>query len=117
MSDTLSTSLLITAIGMTLLFLTLAFFYGLLTLITATIRDRPVEPEGTPDPQASTGRHGWPSLEAAAVAVALARAQASQPDQLSALHVQAKFTGGQDPWWLLHHQAQLSLNPDSRRRR
>ncbi len=113
MDDTLLSALLITAIGMSLLFLVLAFFYGLLWLLTAVAQGRPAanlqarSPAPGPEPEKEA------TLEAAAIAVALARARAIRR---AGPPVSPADITTADPWWSLHHQRQLTLNPGTRRR-
>lgn len=115
MDDTLVNALLITAIGMTLLFLTLVFFYGLLSLLTAAIQDRPSSDGSEPAP--ATSHADGAKLEAAAIAIALARSQASPQTTPYVPQTEAHAAPGPDRWWLLHHQRRLAHNPDTRRRR
>ncbi len=101
--------LVITAVGMTLLFLALAFFYGLLSLLTAAIQDRSREPErnAATEPAEEEAR-----LQAAALAVALARAEA----ELTASPTTGEATASLpvSPWWALHHQRRLTPHPTRR---
>ena len=117
MDDTLVSALLITAIGMTLLFLTLVFFYGLLSLLTATIRDRPAGSDADLEPVRGAGLAEGAKLEAAAVAIALARSQATQRAVVPVAPGQEPAARGPDRWWSLHHQRRLTHSPDMRRRR
>jgi Na+-transporting methylmalonyl-CoA/oxaloacetate decarboxylase gamma subunit len=112
-------SLGITAIGMTLLFLALAFFYGLLSFMTAAMQERRVPPPaGRQAAGAAEGAPGKTRRRAAAIAVALARAEAEAAATRPA-------TGSSDPqaanqvsaWWSLHHQRQISVTQGGRRSR
>jgi hypothetical protein len=114
--DTLPIALAITAIGMTLLFLTLAFFYGLLTLLTAAIRDGagaevPGATAGqSPAKPAPGGDEEGGRLRAAAIAVALARAEADAGTA-------APREGSVGAWWALHHGQRLTRSNTARRGR
>jgi Na+-transporting methylmalonyl-CoA/oxaloacetate decarboxylase gamma subunit len=125
LDNPLGIALLIAAVGMSLLFLSLAFFYGLLSFLTATVKDQPASPA-----QQAAGRDQGkaaedkceeeePLLRAAAVAIALARAEAEVGHSLAATPAMDGTPGGQpvSPWWSLHHQRQMSLEPSAWRRR
>lgn len=125
MDDSLLTALIITVVGMSLLFLFLVLFYGLLALLAAVFKDRPstaTEPatgsEGTGD---GTGTEGLEDavIRAAVVAVALARAEAegySGPGA-AADSAEAVDDSQVSAWWSLHHQRQVTVTPGSRRSR
>lgn len=116
MEDTLPTALGITVIGMTLLFLALGLFYGLLALLTRVVRDRNGADEGlaetlavgtaavTNDDAVAT------RLRAAAIAVALARAEAE-----AVVRVVTEWEPGDTctagGWWAMHHGRRLGAPP------
>jgi hypothetical protein len=110
------TVLVISGMGMGLLILALAFFYGLLALMASAIRDRrsapltPVESEGGPVEDESM-------LKAAAIAVALGRVSSEGTAEASIDSVGARPVPvpGVSAWWMLHHQRQLT--PSSQHRR
>ena len=110
MDNSLIIALGITVVGMTLLFLALGLFYGMLTLLTAVFGDR------SPRPQAQAADEQAPDnlalesnmlLQAAAIAVALARAQG--PTTMEALVASDETLS---PWWSLHHQREVTRNPN-----
>jgi hypothetical protein len=125
-------SLGITAIGMTLLFLALAFFYGLLSLMTSVMQDRrlPPEPQAAGRRKAAQGLQAAKELEsdraaaeagpglvrrrAAAIAVALARAEAAATGPAPRPPAPQE-AGPASAWWALHHQRRLQ--PGTRRQR
>ena len=123
MESPIAAALVITAIGMTLLFLALAFFYGLMALMTSVIKDRPAarasstEREEGPGAARPVGHSEDALLRAAAIAVAIARAEAEQGLNLVGTPAQeeAAATSLLSPWWALHHQRQLALHSDRRR--
>jgi hypothetical protein len=120
LENSLLTALTITVIGMSLLCLSLVLFYGLLSLLAGATKDRPSRASRT----AETGvREGGEKggeealLRAAAVAIAMARAQAertTRPEWVVA--APAGDQGAADrqvsPWWALHHQRQMALKRD-----
>ena len=123
MDDLLAISLVVTGIGMLMLFLALAFLYGLMVLMTrmtyirALIRKRP-EAEGKEQEAGSKKREaGSRKRRAAAIAVALARAEgelstvgpSGAEEAISSWHVSR--------WRALHHQRQLTLSLRARRGR
>jgi Na+-transporting methylmalonyl-CoA/oxaloacetate decarboxylase gamma subunit len=117
MEPSLTTALGLSAVGMTLLFLALALFYGLLTLMMAVFKDRPSPPAGVeaqPDTEAGEEER---MLQATAIAVALARAEAEQGSSATSPPARDEPEPAQlvSPWWELHHQRQLA--PGSRARR
>jgi hypothetical protein len=119
LDNTVVVALGITVVGMSLLFLTLVLFYGLLTLLTKVLQDR--EPgQGI----AVAGEPAEPGaddavFQAAALAVALARAEfevSSTPGR--GLAGDVAIEGQQvNPWWALHHQRQLTPGSEARRTR
>jgi Na+-transporting methylmalonyl-CoA/oxaloacetate decarboxylase gamma subunit len=108
----MGTALAITAIGMTLLFLTLAFFYGLLSAMARFIEDRRSGSGSVAAvaPDAPDAGDAEAPLRAAAIAVALARAGAED----GAVSRGAP-SPGPSPWWAAHHQRRLDPNPPRRR--
>jgi Na+-transporting methylmalonyl-CoA/oxaloacetate decarboxylase gamma subunit len=116
MDDPLVIALVVSGIGMVLLFVALAILYGLMYLMTAVIKDR-AEGETQPAnaqrkrPDRGQGAESR-KRRAAAIAVALARAElesspaggsgAEAPPQVSA-------------WRAYHHQRRLALNQRTRR--
>jgi Na+-transporting methylmalonyl-CoA/oxaloacetate decarboxylase gamma subunit len=125
LDNSLSIALLITVIGMSLLFLSLVLFYGLLSLLTTVTKDRPhlsaQHAAGKDNGQAveEQGGEEEPVLRAAAVAIALARAEAEQGLSLTVASTTEEGSAGQQvsPWWSLHHQRQLTQSSCARRRR
>ena len=100
MDNPLTISLIISGIGMALLFAALFGLYGLMYLMTAVIKDRPaaaapVEEEPAEEEPDEAKRR------AAVIAVALARAEretfapGAPPEEVS-------------PWWALHLHRQLT---------
>ena len=108
MDNPIIISLVVSGIGMLILFLALAFLYGLMYLMTTFIKDRTDEQEqGT-----GGGRQEARSrrLRAAAIGVALARAEQES--------VAVGLPEAEEPvssWRALHHQRQLTLNLPTRR--
>lgn len=110
----MGTALAITALGMTLLFLTLAFFYGLLSTMARFIEDRR---PGSSDVVATAPDAGdaGAALRAAAIAVALARSHAEERTVSREAPPQAGSSPDMSPWWAVHHQRRLGPNPPARR--
>jgi hypothetical protein len=109
--DPVVVALAITLTGMALLFLALAFFYGLLSFIASALheRERPARTavmgdEPAPDrPAPAAGDELM--LRAAAIAVALARAEsegglAQAPAPLADRPL--------SPWWILHQGRRIA---------
>jgi Na+-transporting methylmalonyl-CoA/oxaloacetate decarboxylase gamma subunit len=115
----LTTSLSITAIGMTLLFLALVLFYGLMSLMMSVL-NRAQAGQGAADPHAGP-KHNAAALRAAAVAVALARAEAEAEQERASWSSPTKvdMTAASAPsaWWTLHHHRQISSPSQLRRAR
>lgn len=114
MEEPLAVALVISAIGMTLLFLSLVLFYGLLSLLTSITQERATagaSPEAEPVGESET------VLRAAAIAVAMARAEAeARPSPAgSAGTAEIAGLGQMSPWWALHHQRQVVPPPKARR--
>ena len=120
MDETLLLALLISVSGMTLLFLALGFFYVLLSLITKIFRDRDSAAEPADEEQVLTAAPASTPVEvlrAAAIAVALARAQAEENARSSGVPQPGETTASPEvsPWWALHHQRQVAPHPKVRR--
>lgn len=110
MENPLITSLVVSGIGLAVLFLALAALYGLMLLMTWLLRDRPASPDlraREAVPRVSDAR-----LRAAAIAIALARAE----DEAGSGGVPAGAGTG-SRWWTLHHHRQLTLRLRLRRGR
>ena len=125
MDDPLLISLVVTGIGMLILFLALVLLYGLMSLMTTLLKERP-ETEVQENATAGEGRvdgdtDAWEQSlmrrQAAVVAVALARAEA-ELSLSGAPGVQETADPRRvSPWRALHHQRQLvrALRPRSSR--
>lgn len=121
MDNPVTIALIIAGIGMTLLFLSLALFYGLLVLLTRLF---PARQNGHTVPTAETPEiHGdfaaeQPArLQVALVAVALARAEAELVLAKSHSATVNETAGSSEasPWWRLYHQHRVAPKPPSRR--
>jgi Na+-transporting methylmalonyl-CoA/oxaloacetate decarboxylase gamma subunit len=111
----IAAALIISALGMPLLFLALAFFYGLLSLMTSAIAERQAPP-AAPEAAETAPAEDQVLLQAAALAVALARAEAEQTSSLGPVGVQDEAVSQHvSPWWTLHHQRQLTSGRYPRR--
>jgi Na+-transporting methylmalonyl-CoA/oxaloacetate decarboxylase gamma subunit len=113
----ITAALVISVLGMPLLFLALAVFYGLLSLITSAIRDRQPALPG-PAGADTTAPEDKALLQAAALAVAIARAEAEQTPSPAGLGTwNGNETASQhvSPWWMLHHQRHIVPGRELRR--
>lgn len=125
MDESLQVALAITVIGMTLLFLSLILFWGLITLLTAVVKDKPTTPtqqvtaEDSGKARERAGAEETATLRAAAVAVVLARAEAEHRSGPAMAPVADGTSADRQisPWWSLHHQRQLAPNPEAKRNR
>ena len=121
MEDTLPIALGITALGMTLLFLALGLFYGLLALLTAVVRDRSAGgdvADGALALDAARAQHDdmrLARLRAAAIAVAMARAEVEAGSAARNPEGGEGVAGG--GWWALHHGKRLAGPSSPWRRR
>jgi hypothetical protein len=97
---------------MTLLFLALALFYGLLTLITAVLKDKPATQERPVAGQRIESAEETARLRAAAIAIALARAEDEAGVIPSSPETDDQFISA---WWALHHHRAVTLKPKRRR--
>lgn len=102
MDNPLIISLVVTGIGMLMLFLALTLLYGLMYLMMAFIKDRAV---AGAEERRSKEAGEWAAMRrrAAVIAVALARAE----QELSASPPEAE--AGLSPWRQYHHHRLLSL--------
>jgi hypothetical protein len=114
MEEPLPVALVISAIGMTLLFLSLVLFYGLLSLLTSVTQERATS--GVSPEAEVVGEHET-MLRAAAIAVAMARAEAEAPPSPagSPATIETADRGQISPWWALHHQREMIPHPKARR--
>ena len=115
MQDPLTISLFVTGVGMLMLFVALGFLYGLMYLLTEYVTDRPetqaeAQPAASERPISEKGRR-----TAAVIAVALAGAEQAQnsPDTPEP----SRGGGSASPWWMAHHQRQLTQNRPAGRSR
>jgi Na+-transporting methylmalonyl-CoA/oxaloacetate decarboxylase gamma subunit len=112
-----ATAAAITVVGMTLLFLTLVFFYGLMVFITKVLKDPPAALEHQAGEARQEPKGQEAMLRAAAIAVALARAES----ELGSGRAQTPNEGARpdvsptSAWWTLHHQRRLRSDPEARR--
>ncbi len=111
MENPILAALSISLLGMPLLFLALAFFYGLLRVLTSGLQDRLAE-TGPPESEGEKPAGDEALYRAAAVAVALARAEA----EAATAHIDlGSGEGGPvSAWWSLHHQRQLAARAKGR---
>ncbi|MGD2206362.1 MAG: hypothetical protein PVH17_06250 [Anaerolineae bacterium] len=114
MEHSLAVVFVISLAGMTLLFLALGFFYGLLSLLTSATQDRALAPEDSAEPQVSAVQDEA-ALRAAAIAVALARADAEQKAGAVSTPAEAVDGWSVSPWWALYHQQRLARNSEVQR--
>ncbi len=117
MDNPVTISLVVSGVGMLMLFLALTLLCGLMYLMTALIKDRPeagIGEQGSrgAGEQRSRGAEeqeaGSRKRQAAVIAVALARAE-QELSPIGALGVE----GAEEEisaWRMLHHQRQLTLN-------
>ncbi len=105
MDNPLSVSLLVTAIGMAVVFLAMALIYGTMQLLAAVARDRkePAEPPLPPPVGVSEAREATDvgRLRAAAIAVALARSQGQRTSSGTSAN------GETTPWGEFYRQRHL----------
>jgi len=118
MDTPLTTSLIVSGIGMLLLFLALLFLCGLMYLMTAFIKDRPtLAPITLEKEEAATSKEieeeRLRRQRAAAIAVALARAEQA----LSAARLPSLPTLRGAEWQTFHRQRQLMLKFRTRKTR
>lgn len=117
MESSVATAVAITVVGMTLLFLTLVFFYGLMVLITTVLKDPQAAPEHSGGEAGKEPREQEAMLRAAAIAVVMARAELEQRSSMAPTLVEEAGANPStaSPWWTFHHQRRL--RPVSKARR
>ena len=110
MDSTLTIALVVSGLGLLLLFAALAFLYGLMYAMTALIKDRPSAQRKEPAPAVQAdGGTARAAHRAAVIAVALARAEMeSRP--VGPLPAEA----GSSSWGQYHRQRLLNLNRRTR---
>jgi hypothetical protein len=125
LNNSLLMALVISAVGMTLLFLSLVVFYGLLVLLTAIVKDGPMGVTRQKAKRMGSGageandEQKDALIQAAAVAIALARAEAEEGSSLGALVIPKEAAADQpvSVWWSLYHHRQICGTPSGRRSR
>ena len=131
MDDPLTISLVVTGIGMLMLFLALAVLYGLMVLMTrmtdirGLIKERPEAETGEQGSKGAGGRRQEArdgKRRAAVIGVALARAErklseAGAPGAEEAASSWHASSWRVSPWRALHHQRQLTPSLRTRRGR
>ena len=100
MDNPITISLVVSGVGMLILFLALAFLYGLMMLMTALIKDRPTNRQINKSTNQQTN-HLW---RAAVIAVALARTE-SEMSPAGPLEVETSPS----PWQQYHRDRLLNL--------
>ena len=110
MDNPIMISLVVSGIGMLMLFLALTLLYGLMYLMTALIKDQPADPLTDPPAPEAGLSHLDQSQRAAVIAVALARAE----QDTSAIRT-TETKEITSAWRALHHQRQLVHNTPARR--
>ncbi len=110
MDNPVTISLVVSGVGMLMLFLALALLYGLMYLMTALIKDRPEA--GGKRQKAGSGKR-----RAAVIAVALARAEQERviPPSVPPIGGEERGGGKVSAWRTLHQQRQLTLNLRTRK--
>jgi Na+-transporting methylmalonyl-CoA/oxaloacetate decarboxylase gamma subunit len=111
MDNPIIISLVVSGIGMLMLFLALTLLYGLMYLMTWMTNERPPvtdQSEVTEKVEEQDARHRM--QRAAAVAVALARAE----QDTSHIHT-TKTKETTSAWRAFHHQRQMAHNTPARR--
>ncbi len=109
-------SLVVSGLGMLLLFLALAILYGLIYLMTTVLRDPSAAPvhAGSEEQTVRGGKEA--TYRAAAIAVALACAR-QEPSPIG-MPAASEGTGADaqrleaSAWWTLHHDRQLTHKPN-----
>lgn len=112
MASRLVTSLVVSGLGMLMLFAAMLFLYALMYGMTVLIKDRPQAGEQrvrTTEDGDSRGAIGR-KREAAVIATALARAE----EEMSGVAAQKTTEETVSAWWTLHHYRRLAR--DRRRR-
>jgi Na+-transporting methylmalonyl-CoA/oxaloacetate decarboxylase gamma subunit len=114
-------SLVVSGLGMLLLFIALAILYGLMYLMTTVLRDPTAAPmHAQPEEQRMPGGEEA-RYRAAVIAVALARAK--QEPSPAGVPAAGEGTGADaqrlevSAWWAFHHDRQLTHKPNMPRSR
>jgi Na+-transporting methylmalonyl-CoA/oxaloacetate decarboxylase gamma subunit len=117
MDSPLVVSLVISVIGMTLLFLTLLLFYFLIVLLGSVSGEQPPVGEPRVPPESGSATFEEERLQAAVLGVSLARAETQSGPAPGRSAPRGGPSGPQrsSPWWDLHHARRLS--PSARPRR
>ncbi len=105
MENPIVTTLVLTLVGMAVVFVTMSLFYGSMRLLTSITGKRPTEQAGpTMEPDIGRSPDTSKRLRAAAVAVALARAEMDEAQHGAG---QPSTPGRETPWGDYYRQRQL----------
>lgn len=117
MENLFAHSLVVSGLGMLLLFFALAILYALMYLMTKVLKDPASAPVRAEEEEPGVPGGDDAMCRAAAIAVALARAgQGVRPAGVPVTG-ESQGTGSVSPWWAFHHDRQLTRNPITRRTR
>ena len=115
MENVFVTSLVVSGLGMLLLFFALVVLYAVMHVMPSVFKDAPSRPEPEEPEEAEAPVGEEQMLRAAAIAVAVARAA----QEMSPVSVATAGAGTSadsiSPWWSFHHDRQLTRKPISRR--
>ncbi len=115
MDNLMVTAIVVSAVGMFLLFVALVFLYGMMYLMTSVLKDPTPEsalPAEGPGTEAVDETVVW---RAAAAAVALARAEHESRSARPSVPGETAEGGAVSPWWALHHSRRLLAELTKRR--
>jgi Na+-transporting methylmalonyl-CoA/oxaloacetate decarboxylase gamma subunit len=112
MENPLATSLIVTGIGMAMLFAAMALLYGLMLALTALIKEREGRGAAQPEAAGEPGGDGETKRKVAAITVALARAELER-----GAHAPPRARHGASPWRQVHHHSLLNHPRDRGRGR
>ena len=112
MDNSVTISLVVSGVGMLMLFLALALLYGLTYLMTALIKDRPGAGGRKQEAGGERQEAGSRKRRAAVIAVALARAEQERviPPSVPPIGGEERGGGMVSAWRAFHQQRQLTLN-------
>ena len=117
MENLVVNSLVVSGLGMLLLFFVLALLYALMYLMTAVLKD-PASTPGHPAQEEQRAPGGEEAkYRAAVIAIALARAGQELRSVGTPLTGEIVGTESISPWWTFHHDRQLRRKPLTRRTR
>lgn len=115
MANSIVIAIVISCLGLLLLFLALLILYGLMYGMTSVLKEPVPGPQAPARQEQAAAAETTTIYQAVAIAVALARARQAPGPAGPEAGSDVAGTRAVSPWWTLHHGRQLTHTSPSRR--